>query len=135
MTLQQTFKVLMALPVGLLILDGVALAHHSRTQYGHDETTTNGTVIEYQWKNPHVYLVWQEKDQGKTTHWVGEMSSVTSMIADGMTKDSLKPGDQITVVAFGSRNAGSTEVLVKKITKADGTVVVEDARAPQSRQR
>ncbi len=66
-------------------------------------------------------------------HWVGEMASVTSMIADGMTKDSLKPGDQITVVAFPSKIEGSTAALIRKITKADGTVVVDNSRTPNSR--
>jgi hypothetical protein len=57
------------------------------------------------------------------------MASVTSMIADGMTKNSLKPGDEIVVIAFPSKNPGSTEALIKKITKADGTVVVDNSRA------
>src|SRR5206468_6314524 len=53
--------------------------------------------VEYKWRNPHVYVVWAVTDQsGKTTQWVGEMASLTSMIADGMTKDSLKMGDEIT---------------------------------------
>src|ERR1051326_7186017 len=54
-------------------------AHHSRAHYGTDETTTTGTVIEYKWRNPHVFVVWEVKDQsGKSTQWVGEMASVTS---------------------------------------------------------
>jgi len=73
------------------MLSGVVLAHHSRAHYGTEESTTRGTVLEYKWRNPHVYVVWAVKDQdGKTTQWVGEMASLTSMIADGMTKDSLK---------------------------------------------
>ena len=66
------FRVLMALPVGLSIMAGFAFAHHSRTQYRHDETTTSGTVVEYQWKNPHVYVVWEDKEEGKTIHWWGK---------------------------------------------------------------
>jgi len=113
----------------------VALAHHSRAHYGNEEMTTKGSVIEYKWRNPHVFVVWEAKDQsGKSTQWVGEMASVTSMIADGMTKDSLKPGDQITVIAFPSKNPGSTEALIKKITKADGKVVVDNSRVPNLRQ-
>ena len=133
MKLPRGSEVLIALPVGLSIMAGSLFAHHSRTQYGYDETKINGIVVEYQWKNPHVYVIWEEKDEGKTIHWVGEMASVTSMIAEGMTKDSLKPGDQINVVAFASRIPGSTLVLVKKITKSDGTVIVDNASAPRSR--
>ena len=93
--------------------------------------TTNGTVVQYRWRNPHVFVVWKV-DNG--TNWVGEMASLTSMIADGMTKNSLKEGDQIEVVAFPSTKAGSTEALIKLITKADGTVVVDNSRAPSLRQ-
>ena len=114
----------------LIIFSSAVFAHHSRAHYGKEEMTTTGTVVEYKWRNPHVFVVWDAKDQtGKTIQWIGEMASVTSMIADGMTKDSLKPGDQITVLAFPSRNPGSTEALIKKITKADGTVVVDNSRA------
>jgi hypothetical protein len=121
--------------VAVTMLGSVVLAHHSRAHYGREESTTKGTVVEYKWRNPHVFVVWEAKDPtGKSTQWVGEMASVTSMIADGMTKNSLKAGDEITVIAFPSTNAGSTEALIKKITKADGTVVVDNSRAPNLRQ-
>ena len=134
MRLRRTF-VVFALVVAFLMLSGVVLAHHSRAHYANEESTTTGVVLEYKWRNPHVFVVWAVKDQnGKTAQWVGEMASLTSMIADGMTKDSLKTGDEITVVAFPSKNPGSTEALIKKITKADGTVVVDNSRVPNIRQ-
>src|SRR5438552_11469153 len=136
MTLRRGFLVaVLALVTVLPPLSGVLLAHHSRAHYGNDEATTKGIVLEYKWRNPHVFVVWEVKDpSGKGTQWVGEMASVTSMIADGMTKDSLKQGDEITVIAFPSKNPGSTEALIKKITKADGKVVVDNSRVPNLRQ-
>jgi Family of unknown function (DUF6152) len=136
MRLRRTFAgAVLALMAVSAVSSGLVFAHHSRAHYGLDEATTKGTVLEYKWRNPHVYVVWAVKDQGgKTTQWVGEMASLTSMIADGMTKDSLKIGDEIVVVAFPSKNAGSTEALIKKITKADGTVVVDNSRVPNLRQ-
>ena len=120
--------------LALVVVSGMSsarvFAHHSRAHYGLEESTTKGTVLEYKWRNPHVFVVWEVKEEnGKAIHWVGEMASVTSMIADGMTKNSLKPGDEITVLAFPSRNPGSSEALIKRITKADGTVVVDNSRA------
>ena len=116
------------------MLNQVASAHHSRAHYGSEEVTTTGIVKEYMWRNPHVFVVWEAKNQGgKPTSWIGEMASVTSMIADGMTKDSLKAGEQITVISFPSKNPGSAEALIKKITKADGTVVVDNSRTPNLR--
>ena len=133
MRLQRVFA--LAVLATLIAFPLALFAHHSRAHYGTDESSTTGTVIEYKWRNPHVFVVWEVKDpSGKPTQWVGEMASVTSMIADGMTKDSLKIGDQIVVVAFPSKNAGSTEALIKKITKADGTVVVDNSRVPNLRQ-
>ena len=135
MRLQRMFAVGVFAPIAFTMFSGVVLAHHSRAQYGNEESTTKGTVVEYIWKNPHVFVVWKAKDQtGKTRRWVGEMASVTAMFDEGMTKDSLKPGDSIIVIAFPSRKPGSTEALIKKITKADGTVVVDNSRAPNLRQ-
>jgi hypothetical protein len=126
---------LVLLIVLLSMQSKVALAHHSKAHYGNQELTTNGTVVEYKWRNPHVFVVWDAKDQsGKTTQWIGEMNSVTSMIADGMTKNSLKPGDQVTIVVFPSKNSGSSEALIKKIMKADGTVVVDYGQSLTLRQ-
>jgi len=126
---------LLGLAVVFPLLSRAGFAHHSRAHYGTEESTTRGVVLEYKWRNPHVYVVWSVKDKdGKSTQWVGEMASLTSMIADGMTKDSLKMGDEIVVVAFPSKNAGSSEALIKKITKADGTVVVDNSRVPNIRQ-
>jgi len=74
-------------------------------------------------------VVWEVKGpSGQTTQWVGELSSVTTMIADGMTKDSLKVGDEIKVIACPSMTPGSTEAWVRTITKVDGTVVVSSTR-------
>ena len=132
MRLQRLFA--LAVLATVIAVPMALYAHHSRAHYGTDEMTNTGTVIEYKWRNPHVFVVWAVKDQsGKTQQWIGEMASLTSMIADGMTKDSLKMGDEITVVAFPSKNPSSTEALIKKITKADGTVVIDNSRVPNLR--
>jgi hypothetical protein len=118
-----------ALAVGFLMLSAVVSAHHSAAQYTDKAMITQGVVVEYRWRNPHVYVVWEVKGRtGETTHWVGELSSVTSMIADGMTKDSLKVGDKIEVIACPSMKPGSTEAWVRTITKADRTVIVDSTR-------
>src|SRR5262245_20425658 len=99
---------LSALAIAFCMLGEVVLAHHSAAHYSKDATTTRGVVVEYKWRNPHVYVVWEVKNpNGETTHWVGELSSVTTMISDGMTKDSLKVGEEIEVVSCPSTKPGS----------------------------
>jgi uncharacterized protein DUF6152 len=119
----------LALAIAFLMLGAVVLAHHSAAHYSKQAMTTRGVVVEYRWRNPHVYVVWEVKGKGgEVTHWVGELASVTSMIADGLTKDSLKQGEEIEVIACPSMNPGSTEAWIRTIKKADGTVVVDSSR-------
>ena len=90
-TILATFVVL-AVPTGL------AFGHHSNAEYGDKMVTMSGTVAEYRWRNPHVTVVWDVKDTaGKSTRWRGELASVTSVMGHGLTKNSLKPGDEIKI--------------------------------------
>jgi hypothetical protein len=103
---------------------GVAFAHHSNAEYGDKMATMSGTVVEYRWRNPHVTVVWDVKDaSGKVTTWRGELASVTSVMGHGLTKNSLKPGDEIKIAVFPSK-LGTPESVIVYITRADGTVVL-----------
>jgi hypothetical protein len=125
----QVLSLVSALAVALLLPGPVVLAHHSAAHYSKEAMTTRGVVVEYKWRNPHVYVVWEVKGKsGETTHWIGELSSVTTMISDGMTKDSLKQGEEIEVIACPSMNPGSTEAWVRTIKKTDGTVIIDSTR-------
>jgi hypothetical protein len=86
--------------VGLLSLAATLAAHHGTSNY---ETTAktitvNGVVTEFVWSNPHVYVLFDVKDdQGKVVHWAGEMNSPSVLRNAGWSKTTLKTGDQITV--------------------------------------
>ena len=110
---------------------GLASAHHSVAGYDiKKEVTLRGTVVEYVWRNPHVVVVWDVKDEnGKVVQWSGEMSSPTSMIQVGMNRNSLKKGDEIIVVANPSKT-GNPLSVIRKIELADGRLVV-DKLTPQ----
>ena len=109
-------------------LSGVLFAHHARAGYGDKDETMRGTVVEYKWKNPHVFITFDVKGgDGKIVQWVGELSSVTTMIGMGMTRVSLKPGDEIIIDGVVSKT-GTPETVLRKVTKADGTVVVDMGR-------
>lgn|ERR1041385_284848 len=107
-----------------VIAERVALAHHSNAEYGDKMATMTGTVVEYRWRNPHVTVVWDVKDaSGKVTTWRGELASVTSVMGHGLTKNSLKPGDEIKIAVFPSK-LGTPESVIVYITRTDGTVVL-----------
>jgi hypothetical protein len=113
-----------ALCIVLSLLPRIVSAHHSQAGYETEDKTRTlkGIVAEYRWRNPHVVVVWDVKDEnGKVAQWAGELPSVTSVIAQGLSKNSLKQGDEIVVTGLPSR--AGTECLIRTIKKGDGTLV------------
>ena len=113
-------------------LGGLLSAHHSVAGYDTEkgkEITLKGTVVEFNWRNPHVFLMWAVKDEaGKVVQWTGEMSAPTTMIQLGMNRNSLKPGDEIIAVVSPSKT-GNPLSLIRKISMADGKLVVDRVTA------
>ena len=106
----------------------VASAHHGRAGYNNEVTTIKGTVTGVQWKNPHVFLEFDVKDdQGAITHWLGELSSPATMLAAGMSRTTLKAGDEIVIKGKAGQN-GSPVTLIDSITR-DGKPIVGDPNA------
>ena len=70
-----------------------------------------------------MLFFWDVKDDnGKAVRWVGEFGSVPSSIARGMTKDTFKVGEEVTVTGIPA-TAGTPAVQLRQIVKADGTVI------------
>ena len=108
-------------------------AHHSRAGVyeAPDKTITMPAVVtEWRWRNPHVFLVWDTKSaDGTVVQWTGELSSITSMMSEGMNRNSLKPGDQVTVTVVPARSGAPQSQLVK-VVMADGRVPLDRTRGP-----
>jgi len=76
------------------------LAHHGTSNYSTtaQTITVSGVVTEFVWSNPHVYVLFDVKDdKGTIVHWAGEMNSPGVLKAAGWSKTTLKAGDQVTV--------------------------------------
>src|SRR5947208_16560530 len=118
---------LLALVLALALLGSMASAHHGRAGYGNEISTVKGTVTEVQWKNPHVFIAFDVKDdRGNVVHWLAELSSPATMLAAGMSRTTLKNGDEIVIK--GKLGVDSPIVLVDSITR-DGKPVVADPNA------
>ena len=103
---------------------GIVFAHHSNAEYTNKLTKMEGTVVEYRWRNPHVTVVWDSKDQtGKVVRWRGELASITTVMGSGLTKDSLKPGQVVKMSVYPSK-LGTPESVIQYIERLDGTVVL-----------
>jgi len=77
-----------------------APAHHSFAMFDADRTVTlQGTVKEFEWTNPHSWLHIMVRDEatGQQSVWALELSSPARLKRMGMSADSVKPGDAISV--------------------------------------
>jgi hypothetical protein len=102
-----------------------AFAHHSAAAYDtQKEVKVTGTVIQYRFANPHVYLTLQvKKDDGSTSTIEVEAGAAAVLNGLGFTKDSVKSGDVVTVVGNPARAKPEAFLLGRELYKRDGTYV------------
>lgn len=104
------------------ILTSPAFAHHGTAAYQEDkQVTVTGTVTGFEFANPHT-LVFLDVKQGDGTvsKWQGEMTSPNHLVRAGWTKNTLRPGEQVTITGLPMKR-GARSMWIRKIVKSDGT--------------
>ena len=116
------------LAAALLTFSGVTFAHHgSVVSYDTNKlVTVEGTVTEFRWRNPHVYVMYDVKDaEGNVVNWGAETHSpIVCENQDSWTKSTLKPGDKITISVFPSKIGTSRGLLAKIVV--NGKAIIDD---------
>ena len=99
--------VLLVLAAGVIAISGPTFAHHGVADLDMTKTVTiKGEVTDFQFTNPHVLIYMKVKDdRGNIKKWTVEVVSPNSLSRRGWTKDSFKPGDQITVTGNPKKNS------------------------------
>jgi Family of unknown function (DUF6152) len=99
--------------IGLLALSGAALvlvqpvaAHHSQSEFDFKQVVSvAGVVTKLDWRSPHARLYLDVVNaRGDTEHWDFELPSPTTLMRRGWKRDTLKPGDKVTVNGARARN-------------------------------
>jgi len=100
MTVMNSLRLTGALAAAMtLAVSSPAWSHHSHAMFDHDKVVTiTGTVSDWVFRNPHVFLYIDVKgENGETVnHWI-EMSNLTNMVTRGIGKSTFKAGDKVTV--------------------------------------
>ena len=104
---------LFVIVLGLAALSAPALAHHGNASYDAEKSyIVKGTVTEFVWSNPHVFIKVDVKDEsGNVAHWVVEGQNPVSMTQIGWTKNTFKPGDEVEIDAMPAKNGNPVAFL------------------------
>lgn len=116
------FSMAFALLASGLMVSAPLSAHHGDAVYdtAAKKITMKGTVTEWVWANPHCVLQFDVSDaNGQVAHWVAETTAPPSLIQRGWTKQSLKPGDQVTITVLPVKN-GRTVGRLLEVLFPDG---------------
>jgi hypothetical protein len=123
----------LSLAIGLALARAPLLAHHGRADAYDTQhpLTVVGTVTEVDYVNPHIQLYFDTTDeQGKETHWAGEMTDIGILARAGWPKkrflDALKPGTKVNLIIQKSNSPqpeGKGVCVVVEIKDMSGNVI------------
>lgn len=93
-------------------------AHHGRGGYDTDKTLTfKATITGFEWSNPHVQIHFDAPDEkGVIHHWTCEGNNPYSLYRNGWTKDTFRPGDQVTITFHPAKSSTGVGLLMSAIT-------------------
>ena len=101
-----------------------ALAHHSNSAFDGDTVVVlKGTVTEWKWSNPHVWIFLSVDDSnGGKVQWEIEGRTPGQLVRAGWSKSTLAVGETVTV-DFSPAKDGTRTGLLTRVRRADGSVV------------
>jgi len=99
------------------------VAHHSHSMFDMTrEVTISGIVTVFSYRNPHVFLhVDVKNDNGEVVSWAVEMSNISNMQSRGVFGSTFKAGDVVSV-KINPLKDGRFGGNYTSVTAADGKV-------------
>jgi uncharacterized protein DUF6152 len=93
-----------------------AQAHHSFAMFDMTKTVSyKGTIKQVQWTNPHVWIELTVEEKGAPVTYSFEGAAIAVLKRVGWTRNSVKPGDVVTLVGHpykDGRPGGSIDHLI-----------------------
>ena len=112
------FIAILSAGIGLLSLSLPSLSHHgSNVVYDLTQSiTVTGTVSDFQFVNPHTLIMFDVTgEDGTVTEWLAGLSGPSNLASnEGWTRETLKPGDQISITGAPARG-GAPSVWVEQV--------------------
>jgi hypothetical protein len=113
--------ILLALLFSILSVSAPAFAHHGNSAYDMSKTVPmKATVTKFEYSNPHTQVYYDvTNDKGEVEHWVAETTNPAMLNRVGWSKDTLKPGDQVTLFVNPNK-VGAKVTFLQKVVLSDG---------------
>ena len=122
--MKQTFLALLIVAAVLVIGVPAAYAHHSfaATYFEDKRVTIEGDLVQFLYRNPHSFVHVEVKDaQGEVTRWAVEWGGGGQLNQQGVTRETLKPGDHVVIVGNPGRTEADHRLRMVNITRpSDG---------------
>lgn len=117
--------------IAALSLAAPAQAHHSHANVFEETIVIDGTVKEFEWANPHSWVTLEvvNSHTGEPEDWLVEARAPAQLLRRGWQRDSLKPGDVVSVTLRPLRSGG-TGGLLRLVVFPDGSELQDEQRPP-----
>lgn len=129
-------RVLPVLVIALAAMYASLSAHHSPVAYAEKSIVLkNATMTKVVWAHPHVILTFAVKGaNGAVSTWSAESGSPGSVARLGWNRNSVRPGDMLTIELFPAKN-GARVGRLKKVVFPDGRELLDTQSNPESLKR
>jgi hypothetical protein len=113
-------KVFLLVAAAWLVVGTAASAHHSysATYDTSQKITLEGKLVQFVFKNPHSFVTIMAPDtKGVERRWSLEWSGTGQLTGQGVTRETLKPGDAVVVIGNPSRVNGEFKALMVNLKR------------------
>jgi len=119
---KKTFAIV-AVAAGLIGAGAALKAHHA---FGaefdpNDPIRLQGTITRLEWVNPHTWIHMKvTKPDGATEDWMVEGGTPNTLLRRGIAKDTVKPGTEIIVDGYRTKDKSVKRANGRDVTFTDG---------------
>ncbi len=111
-------SLIVLLVAGAVTFGGRAYAHHSfaATYLEDQEMTIEGELVQFLYRNPHSFVHVMAPDSNKEMQrWAVEWGGGGQLGSQGVTRDTLKPGDHVVITGSPGRSAADHRLRMKTL--------------------
>jgi hypothetical protein len=117
-------RLLVALTVAAMTAGMTVRAHHSFAATYEEAKTVKieGKLVQFLFRNPHSFVhVMANDESGQEQRWAVEWGGVGQLAGQGVTRETLKPGDVVVITGNPGRNPADHRIRMMTLRRpSDG---------------